>query len=163
PTSPVHPLVIVSCNTDGGDPLNAVRHLTQDVEVSAMLGGFISSNVLSLAEQYTIPSGVLQITPSATADPISTLDDHDLVYRAQIPGDILFQVLTPFIDRVIQPAIYADGIAVPGEPIRVMMVYEPDASGVHQAATIAKYLSINGQPVPRTGSAFYRELRLDQP
>jgi hypothetical protein len=128
-----------------------------------MLGGFVSSNVLSLAPQYTIPGGVLQITPSATADPISALDDHDLVYRAQLPGDILFQVLTPFIDSIIQPALHADGIAAAAEPIRVMMVYEPDGSGAYQAATIAKYLRINGQPVPRSGSAFYRELRLDQP
>jgi len=162
-SSPVHPLVIVSCNTDGGDPINAARHLTQDVEVSALLGGFVSSNVLSVAQQYTIPEGVLQIAPSATADPISALDDHDLVYRAQIPGDILFQVLTPFIDQVVQPAIYADGMAAAGEPLRVMMAYEPDGSGVYQAATIAKYLRINGQPVPRSGSAFYRELRLDKP
>jgi hypothetical protein len=162
-TSPGHPLVIISCNTDGAEPLNAVRHLTQDIEVSALLGGFLSSNVLSLAPQYTIPSGVLQIAPSATADPISALDDRDLVYRAQIPGEILFQVLTPFLDRVIQPAIYADGIAGTGEPIRVMMVYDPDGSGVYQAATIAKYLSVNGQPVPRSGSPFYRELRLEKP
>jgi hypothetical protein len=160
-SSAVHPLVIITCNTDADDPLDAARHLTEDVEVSAMLGGFISSNVLSVAQEYTIPGGVLQIAPSATADPISALDDRDLVYRAEVPGDILFQVLTPFIDRVIQPAIYTDGLAASGEPIRVMMVYDPDGSGVNQAATIAKYLSINGQPVPRSGSAFYRELRLD--
>jgi len=166
PTSPgsvPHPLVIISCNTDGGDPSGAARHLVQEVQVSALLGGFRSDNVLSVAQEYTIPSGVLQIAPSATADPISALDDHDLVYRAQIPGDILFQVLTPFIDSVIQPAIYADGIAAAGEPIRVMVAYEPDGSGVYQAATIAKYLSVNGQPVLRNGSATYRELRLDNP
>jgi branched-chain amino acid transport system substrate-binding protein len=162
-SSPVRPLVVIVCDTDGDDPREAARHLVRDVNVSALLGGFISSNVLSIAEEYTIPGGVLQIAPSATADPISALDDQDLVYRAQIPGDILFQVLTPFIDEVIEPAIHAEGIAAPDEPIRVMLVYEPDGSGVYQAATIAKYLRIDGEPVSRDGSASYRELRLDPP
>jgi hypothetical protein len=161
PTARVRPLVIVECNTDGGEPLAAVRHLVEEVEVSALLGGFDGGHVLSVARQVTIPRGVLQITPSATDDEISALDDQDLVYRAQLPGEILFQVLTPFIERILRPAIHRGVCAHVPEPVRMMLVYDPDPTGVSEAAAITKSLSVDGEPVPREGSAFYRELRLD--
>jgi serine/threonine protein kinase len=162
-TSPVHPLVIVDCNADLDQPLRAARHLVKEVKVAALLGGYVSSNVLSVAQEYTIPGGVLHITPSATADPISGLADRDLVYRAQLPGDIIFQVLTPFIEKVIQPAIYADGIATRGEPIKVMLIHSGDGSGVYQALSIVKSLQINGKPAAQNGVNLFRAVNLGDP
>jgi hypothetical protein len=161
PSARVRPVVVVECNTDGSEPLAAVRHLIDDVEVSALLGGFDAGHVLAVARQETIPGGVLQITPSATDDAISALDDQDLVYRAQLPGAVLFQVLTPFIDQFLRPALHAGERARAEEPLRTMLVYDPDPSGVSDADAITKSLSIDGELVPRDGSAFYRELRLD--
>ncbi|MEO8180440.1 MAG: hypothetical protein ABI895_16505 [Deltaproteobacteria bacterium] len=128
--------------------------------MAALLGGYVSSNILSIAQEYTIPAGVLHIAPSATADPISGLVDRDLVYRAQVPGNIIFQVLTPFIEQIIRPAIYARAVASPGQPIRAMLIHSGDGSGVYQAQSILNTLRINGKPAAENAEDLFRVINL---
>lgn len=52
----------------------------------AILGGMCSGVTAAIANNVSIPNGLLLISPSATAATITTLEDNDLVYRTS-PSD----------------------------------------------------------------------------
>ncbi len=68
----------------------------------AILGGMCSGVTAAIANNVTVPNGILQISPSATAATISTLDDKDLVYRTS-PSDA-------YNSEVFAKSLFARGI-----------------------------------------------------
>ena len=66
----------------------ATAAATQAINDGAVgiIGGMCSGVAMAIANNVTIPNGILQISPSATAATYTTLDDKDLVYRTS-PSD----------------------------------------------------------------------------
>jgi ABC-type branched-subunit amino acid transport system substrate-binding protein len=113
------PLVLVECN-QLVDPVRAASHLTDDVGVPAIIGPATSGVALKVAQNVTIPRGVLLISPSATSPVLTTLRDDGLFFRT-VPSDT-------FQGRVlarIVPAFAHD----PRRPLRIALVDKGDAHG----------------------------------
>jgi branched-chain amino acid transport system substrate-binding protein len=68
----------------------------------AIIGGMCSGVTAAIANNVTVPSGILQISPSATAATITTLEDNDLVYRTS-PSDA-------YNSEVFAKALFARGV-----------------------------------------------------
>jgi branched-chain amino acid transport system substrate-binding protein len=81
---------LIICDTQGNDgvALEAGDHLVNDSGVEAIIGPNFSSQTVDVATQYAIPNDVLLVSPSATAVPISNIDDKNLVWRTT-PSDAL--------------------------------------------------------------------------
>ena len=77
----------VGCDsTAGADAaVTGAQHLVDNVGVRAIIGPVFSESVLAVAEEVTIASDVLLVTPTASAVSITGLDDNDLVWRTIAP------------------------------------------------------------------------------
>jgi len=67
-----------------------------------VIGGMCSGVTAAIANNVTVPNGVLQISPSATAATITTLEDKDLVFRTS-PSDA-------YNSEVFAKALFARGV-----------------------------------------------------
>ena len=65
---------------DGANKLVNAEH------VPIVVGPLLSGTVLASAQSVIIPAGVVQISPSATTPVLTTLKDHDWVFRV-VPSD----------------------------------------------------------------------------
>ncbi len=70
----------------------AASALISEHGVPAIIGAASSGVTMAIAEGVTIPSGVLQISPSSSSSLITTLDDDDLVFRTTFSDVIAGQV-----------------------------------------------------------------------
>lgn len=64
----------------------AADKLVNTDQVTAIVGAFCTGATIGAATAAGIPGGVVQISPSASAPALTTLDDKDLVYRTT-PSD----------------------------------------------------------------------------
>ncbi|MEZ4454537.1 MAG: ABC transporter substrate-binding protein [Nannocystaceae bacterium] len=79
----------VECD-DGGRPdkaVDAAKHLTGTLGAPAILGPVFSEAVLKIAQDVTIPADTFVITPTASSEQITTLNDKNLVWRT-VPSDV---------------------------------------------------------------------------
>lgn len=60
------------------------RRLIEIEGVSALIGPAGSGTTLQVAESVTVPASVLQISPSATTNALTTLEDNDFFFRTTI-------------------------------------------------------------------------------
>ncbi len=67
-----------------------------------VIGGMCSGVTAAIANNVTVPNSVLQISPSATAATITTLEDKDLVFRTS-PSDA-------YNSEVFAKALFARGV-----------------------------------------------------
>ncbi len=76
-------LAIVKCDSSGSreQGLAVATHLSTVVGVPAILGPAFSSIFIDVTTQVTAPAGVLTISPSATSQTISSLEDDGLAWR----------------------------------------------------------------------------------
>jgi len=65
PNGTRRPLAFVFCH-EGDDAVRAARHLTDQLRVPAIIGASISDFTIDVANNVTIPSGVLLLSPAAT-------------------------------------------------------------------------------------------------
>lgn len=107
----------VACDsTDGADQaVAAATHLVHDVGVPAIIGPIFSEAVIAVAEQVTVDAGVFLISPTASAQTITNLDDDNLVWRVT-PSDV-YQA-NGFVDRMVAL-----------QPARLLVLYKDDAYG----------------------------------
>ena len=64
----------------------AADKLVNTDQITAMVGAFCTGATIGAATAASIPGGMLQISPSASAPALTTLDDNDLVFRTT-PSD----------------------------------------------------------------------------
>jgi len=90
----------VGCDDSAGaaSSVNAANHLIDNVGVPAIIGPIFSENMLDVSD-VTIGEGVFLMSPTATANSITDLDDMDLVWRT-IPPDV-YQA-NALVDRMIE-------------------------------------------------------------
>ena len=66
--------------------IDAARKLVDSDKVAAIVGANTGLATMAAAHAVTVPQGVLLISPSATATPITTMEDRDFVFRVA-PSD----------------------------------------------------------------------------
>lgn len=149
PGGPKRPLVFIDCNNELGAATRAAQFLVNDVQVPALTGLFVSSDVLSVAQQVTIPGNVLATSPNATAAAISGLaaNDHGLVFRLAPPDTVVMTVVSPFIQQYLDPKARALDMLGPTDPLRVYLMHSGDGSGIFSAQTLEKILVVNNMSV----------------
>jgi hypothetical protein len=108
----------VGCDdTDGADQaVAAAMHLVDNVGVPAIVGPIFSESVLAIAEQVTVDAGVFVISPTASAESLTNIDDDNLVWRVT-PSDV-YQV-NGILDRMVEDPT----------PPRLLVLYKDDAYG----------------------------------
>jgi branched-chain amino acid transport system substrate-binding protein len=73
-----------ACDPTAAGP--AADKLVNTDNVTAMVGAFCTGATIGAAQAAGIPGGVVQISPSASAPALTTLEDNDLVFRTT-PSD----------------------------------------------------------------------------
>jgi branched-chain amino acid transport system substrate-binding protein len=81
-------LATVVADTQGAPQtaVDAANKLVNAEHVPIVVGPLLSGTVLASAQSVIIPAGVVQISPSATTPALTTLKDHDWVFRV-VPSD----------------------------------------------------------------------------
>ena len=76
---------------------NAADRLINSKHVLAIVGAMCSGATISAANTAAIPTNTIMISPSSTAPALTTLDDHDLVFRTApsdaYQGEVLARLL----------------------------------------------------------------------
>jgi len=85
--------------------VDAAQKLVNIENVPIVMGALMSGTTIAAAEAVFIPSGVVQLSPTATSPAMTDLNDNDLVYRIvpsdNYQGEILAKmVLEAGIDKV---------------------------------------------------------------
>jgi ABC-type branched-subunit amino acid transport system substrate-binding protein len=92
------PVVLVAADSqcDPEAAVDAAQSLIDDDGVDAIVGAVCSGVTIAVAQQVTIPSHVLLISPASTSPAITTLADDDLVFRTvnsdEVQGRALAQL-----------------------------------------------------------------------
>ncbi|MBX3264744.1 MAG: ABC transporter substrate-binding protein [Labilithrix sp.] len=148
------PLVLVGCNdnSENETAIRAARHLANEVGVPAIIGAAFSGITIAVANEVTIPSGVLLISPSATSVAITQLADDGLVWRTS-PSDVIqadaHAALFPLVEKHIKEATGGPG------KINVAIAHKGDAYGSGLAQTLTTKLTMNGEPAIDIGNEPY--------
>ncbi|MBL4875954.1 MAG: ABC transporter substrate-binding protein [Cohaesibacteraceae bacterium] len=79
-------LVVADSQGAAQPAVDAASKLVNIENVVAIMGALTSGATISSANAVSIPNGVLQISPTATAPGVSDLDDNDYVFRI-VPSD----------------------------------------------------------------------------
>lgn len=119
------------CDADAG--LLAGQELAKQ-NIVAIAGATCSGATLAVARNVTIPSGLLQISPSSTAPVISDLDDNDGVFRLSPSDTLLGAELSGMIhNRFISTVsvTYADDDYNRGVAEVFLETYRRNAGTVH--------------------------------
>lgn len=111
----------IGCDDSAGTAasVTAAEHLVDIVGVPAIIGPIFSESVLAIAD-VTVPEGVFVISPTASAESITTLEDENLVWRT-IPSDV-YQI-NALNERLV------DLDAGPGNVTNVLVLAKDDAYG----------------------------------
>ncbi|HCP46505.1 MAG TPA: hypothetical protein DIU15_10700 [Deltaproteobacteria bacterium] len=144
-------LAVLVCN-DGGDAelgKEGARHLVDTVGVPAIIGPGFSRVLIDVAEEVTIPAGVVLVSHSATAVEIRGLEDDDLVWRTAPPDTFQGDTIAYFSTYPLLLA--AQSSASPD--VTVALVFAEDAYGrglaTHYRSQLSAYLlPLSGQLVP---------------
>jgi branched-chain amino acid transport system substrate-binding protein len=92
--------MVTEDNCGGDDPqcaVQAARKMVDSDNASCIAGPWASSDTIPTAESVTIPDGVLLISPSATGDEITGLDDDGLVNRTAPPDSFQGPTLSKYL------------------------------------------------------------------
>ena len=114
----------IACDVTGGPTaaVNAATHLVENIGVPAFIGPIFSESVIAVAEQVTIPAGVMMMAPGATSKNITDLDDNNLVWRT-IASDV-YQA-NAVVDTV---AVDIGALGQPA-PTKIVILYKDDEYG----------------------------------
>ncbi|MET0387151.1 MAG: ABC transporter substrate-binding protein, partial [Polyangiales bacterium] len=117
-------LALLTCDT-GDDVVLAGEHLIDDLGVAAIIGPNASQDVIALNNRLTIARGTPTISPTAMADSIADLADHDLSWLLA-PTDVQRGPL--LIDEIhaLEAALRERD---PERPLKLSVVYRDDVLG----------------------------------
>ena len=152
PGGPKRPLVIIRCLPEptGFSPqgslaetASAVSHLTNVVNVTAIIGNLVQASCVPTATDVS-QRGFLELTTCAAAQ-LTPLADNDLVFRTN-PSELLSAAgVSSFITSHVGPKIYSENIAATGEPIRLALIFTGDGTGVGASEVVKQTLSYNNK------------------
>jgi branched-chain amino acid transport system substrate-binding protein len=154
------PLVVVVCS-DNDDAARATTHLTDVVRVPAIIGAAFSGVTLALANEVTIPKGVLLISPSATSTYITDLQDSGLVWRTS-PPDTLQAVAVAGTVAAVEPQVRSTAGLMAADKIKLAIAHRGDGYGVALADALFTLLEFNGLS-PAEQEAFFLRTNYGDP
>jgi hypothetical protein len=145
----------VSCGNEK-DLEKSVKHLINDVQVPAIVGSNLSSDVVTMLQSYTVKTGVLTLAPTAGAPNISDIDSKGLFYRMSGSDVIAVKTLAFVLKTVIEPQLRNDPPVVlgPGEQMRVAVLYKSDALGMGDNNAATQSVVFNGKTTQQNGSNY---------
>ncbi|MBX3202521.1 MAG: ABC transporter substrate-binding protein [Labilithrix sp.] len=145
------PLVLVGCNdnSENATAVRAARHLASEVGVPAIIGAAFSGITIAVANEVTIPAGVLLISPSATSVAITQLADNGLVWRTS-PSDVIQADAHATLFPLIEQRVKAANAGL--EKVNVAIAHKGDAYGSGLAQTLTTKLTMNGEPAIDVGN-----------
>ncbi len=164
------PLVLVNCDENAAAPANsnpvtAAKHLVNDLGVKVILGGFYSSTTINVAQNVTVPKGVLLVTPASTS-PLVTANQTTnprLIWR-MVPNDEIQGLVVPAVTANLEQAIRAQLGLAPSAKIRVAFVHRGDAAGNAIAGVVEKNLVFNGASATSDDNkAYYKNYNYGDP
>jgi ABC-type branched-subunit amino acid transport system substrate-binding protein len=138
------PLVFVGCDDRSEVPIAiaAVKHLSEEVQVPAILGFNNSSLLIQAATQAAVPNNTLVLGAISEANAISTLQDNNLVWRMSGRVAALSEAIaayTPQLEQEVKTRFSVD-------TIKAATLYNGGAYGKDYFDTLQPLLSINGAP-----------------
>lgn len=144
-------LAVLVCN-DGGladTGKEGARHLIETVGVPAIIGPGFSRVLIEVAEDVTIPAGVVLISHSATAVEIRGLEDDGLVWRTAPPDNFQGDSMAYFSTYPLLLSAESSGLP----EVTVALVFAEDAYGrglaTHYRSQLSAYLlPLSGQLTP---------------
>ncbi len=159
------PIAIVVCN-DQADNMVAERaagHLVDDLGVQAIAGDAYSGITIGVAQQVTIPKGILLMSPSATSTLISTLPKTDplcltacgsnamcqagcppLLWRTSPPDTIQGAAVDEYFASGFEQKVRTHAGKTASDPINVAIAYKGDAYGTGLKGAVESSLKFNG-------------------
>jgi ABC-type branched-subunit amino acid transport system substrate-binding protein len=161
--APRRPLVLLSC-TDADDPVRAARHLAEVVRVPAIIGPAFSGVTNTVANQVTIPRGVLIISPSATSPSLTNLTDNGLVWRTA-PSDVLqATAMIQLVEKEVEPAVRKALALTMTDKIKLAVVHKGDPYGEGLGGALFTGLKYNGvTPAANKDSGLYLQINYGDP
>ena len=122
---------MIFCDTQGEEEVAkaAAEHL-RSIGIQAVVGPDFSGYTSSLVPEFFVPNGIFSISPSATAETLSTLEDEDLFWRTVPSDDTQGRVLR----NLYQDVVARSGLTNP--KVAMMVLEEDDYAGGLKAATL---------------------------
>jgi hypothetical protein len=145
----------VSCNNDA-DLDKSINHLMNEVQVPAIVGSNLSSDVVTMLTSYTVKTGVLTLSPTAGAANITDIDNKGLFFRMSGSDTIAVKTLAYVLKTVIEPQLRSGATPTlgPGEPMRVAVLYKSDALGESDNRAATEFVVFNGKSTRDNGSNY---------
>jgi branched-chain amino acid transport system substrate-binding protein len=149
------PVLFIGCsdNSDLEDTtaIKAATHLSETLQVPAIIGEAFSGSTISIANEVTIKNGTLLISPAATSDTLTTLPDNDLVWRTSPPDTLQAAALKLYVPEVEQlvRANFTMEMMPPDTKVKIAIIHNTDSYGVGLADGVlsAPTLQSNNLPV----------------
>ncbi|MEW5851636.1 MAG: hypothetical protein AB2A00_22795 [Myxococcota bacterium] len=153
------PIVFVACNDE--DALGAAEHLSNTVQVPAIVGPAFSGVTLDVANNVTVPAGTLVLSPSATSPAITGIQDNGLVWRTS-PPDSLQAVAVNALASVFEQQVRTQLGLAQGDQIKLGLAFKGDGYGQGLANELFNILRFNGLSVADNGNN-YRQYNYGDP
>jgi serine/threonine-protein kinase len=156
PGGPTRPLAMLVCD-DSGDADRAVRHLTEDVRVPAVVGFRDGQEALRVIANELLPKGVLAMVALNTNALITQVPQPEgaprLVWRTTYSNADTAVPLSAFVADAIEPRLRAHGVPA-REALRVGVLHHSGSTGLAFADRLFSVLRFNGKPALANGSSY---------
>ena len=120
----------------------------------AIIGPAFSGVTLDVAQNITIPAGVLLFSPSATTTELTGLSDHGLVWRTS-PSDVYQAAALKKYVPVLEANVRTTLGLTASEKVKLAVLHKGDSygSGLNTALLSGTPLQLNGQSVESAANA----------
>ncbi|MFT3774668.1 MAG: ABC transporter substrate-binding protein [Minicystis sp.] len=158
------PIVLVGCNDGENEDKtdDAAKHLVDDLGVPAIIGYAFSGNTISVATDVTIKSDTLLISPAATSNDITMLNDKDLVWRTAPRDDFQASALAQYY-KDVEDMAKARYPMIGSNPVKVAIIHHNDAYGAGLADVLQSKLSFNGMTATDQLNTNYKRFNYGDP
>jgi len=150
------PIAIVACD-EAVDPLRAARHLTEDVEVPAVVGFRWAKTASTAISPIFMPQHVLSMVSISQTSAITQIPEPPgeprLVWRSTLDIGATAAPLAALVSDVLEPRVRAEGLGA--RPMRVALVHWSTAGG-EVAADLLRQLRFNGKSALENGDDLRR-------
>jgi branched-chain amino acid transport system substrate-binding protein len=138
-----HPIALLACD-DSVDARRALHHLVEEVGVPAVIGFRSSNEAIDAATSTLIPKGVVGVAALNTSPMISSLPttagQPRMIWRTTYSAAEMALPVAELVPRVLEPELKPK---LGGQPLRVALVRQNDATGLGFADALFRSLRFN--------------------
>lgn len=148
---PVRPLVILGCPNNPiqnfgsiTSLVNGTNHLIKDLDIPANIGPLTAKSIAATIQPILIPNNVSTFLVGGAAIDVVPQDKSRFLIGPFI--EPLTAIVPSLMTEILEPRVRADGIAAPGEPIRVQVISAEDQTGRFITNYFLNDLKFNSPP-----------------